>query len=89
VRSVWTSVYPSSTLATTYSCSLCHTSAPSFNSYGLAMANAGATTAGIRSIEPQDSDGDGFTNIQEITANTHLGSDFAPAKDTAALRPAG
>ncbi len=50
------------------SCSLCHTSAPSLNPYGAAYKAAGRSPAALAAIEPLDSDGDGFTNLQEIMA---------------------
>ncbi|MBI5684478.1 MAG: choice-of-anchor D domain-containing protein [Verrucomicrobia bacterium] len=64
------------------SCGVCHTSATnpgSRNSYGSAFGNGS-----YASIEPLDSDGDGFTNLAEITARTWpgLASDF-PAGTTA------
>ena len=56
-------------------CAVCHTSAtsaPGFNPYGQALANA---SVNFVAIEGQNSDGDagGFTNLQEITANTQPG----------------
>ncbi len=50
-------------------CSICHTSSiPSLNPYGSAFRNAGRNAAALGAIEGQDSDGDGFTNLQEINA---------------------
>jgi len=51
-------------------CGLCHTATFGFNGYGLAYASSGKDFAGI---EGQDSDGDGFTNIEEILALTFPG----------------
>lgn len=52
-------------------CSLCHPGGDTsqFNPYGLDYANAGSFAA----IESLDSDGDGFTNIDEIRAGTFPG----------------
>ena len=62
------------------SCSLCHTSAPSLNPYGQDYKDNGnpRSIANLVAIESKDSDGDGFTNIQEIMALTFPGasSDF-------------
>jgi hypothetical protein len=52
-------------------CSVCHTSAPSCNSYGNAFKNNAHNYA---TIEPLDSDGDGFINIAEINARTFPGN---------------
>ena len=66
------STYPSSPLSAVASnCSICHTSPPTRNSYGSAYASAGHNFA---AIEGADSDGDGFTNIAEITAGTYPGN---------------
>ncbi len=51
-------------------CGLCHTATFGFNDYGLAYVTSGKDFAGI---EGQDSDGDGFTNIEEIMALTFPG----------------
>ena len=55
------------------SCSLCHTSPPTLNAYGAAYLAAGRNTAAFAAIENTDSDGDGWTNIQEIMALTFPG----------------
>jgi len=52
-------------------CSVCHTTAPACNSYGNAFKNNARNYA---TIEPIDSDGDGFTNIVEINARTFPGN---------------
>lgn len=52
-------------------CTTCHTSPPVLNPYGIAVRGAGLNFA---AIEDLDSDGDGFTNIQEIRALTLPGS---------------
>ncbi len=51
-------------------CGLCHTATFGFNDFGMAYAMSGKNFAGI---EGQDSDGDGFTNIEEILALTFPG----------------
>jgi len=55
------------------SCSLCHTSPPTLNAYGAAYLAGGRNTAAFAAIENLDSDGDGWTNIQEILALTFPG----------------
>ncbi|MCL4560500.1 MAG: DNRLRE domain-containing protein [Chloroflexi bacterium] len=56
------------------SCMLCHTSSvPSLNSYGQAYKSAGRNSSALASIENQDTDNDGFTNLQEIVALTFPG----------------
>ena len=67
----FTSAYPSSATAS-FSCSICHVPAgPSArNPYGAAYASAGHN---FKTIESQDSDGDGATNIVEINAGTNPG----------------
>lgn len=52
-------------------CSVCHTTAPTCNSYGNAFKNNANNYA---TIEPLDSDGDSFTNIVEINARTFPGN---------------
>jgi hypothetical protein len=52
-------------------CTLCHTSAPSLNSYGSAFANNSHSFTAIQNL---DSDGDGFTNLAEINAHTFPGN---------------
>ncbi len=51
-------------------CSVCHTSIPSLNSYGADYRSHGHN---LTAIELLDSDGDGYTNIQEIQAITFPG----------------
>jgi hypothetical protein len=52
------------------SCLTCHTSGSTRNPYGVAWRNNNYNFA---TIEPLDSDGDGFTNIAEIDAGTFPG----------------
>lgn len=52
------------------SCNLCHTVKPALNNFGNAYLTSGYN---FRTIENQDSDGDGFTNIEEINARTFPG----------------
>ena len=54
------------------------------NTYGKAYKSAGRSTAGVIAIEKDDSDGDGYTNKAEITANRYPGN----AEDTPAMVPA-
>lgn len=68
-------------------CGLCHTATFGFNDYGLAYASAGKDFA---AIEGQDSDGDGFTNIEEILALTFPGDAASkPAQPTPTPPPPG
>lgn len=61
--------YPNSRLGTSMDCALCHSGG--FTRYGNAFSNAsGGTSARFQAIESLDSDGDKFTNLQEINANT-------------------
>jgi hypothetical protein len=69
--------YPSNTFNN--SCKICHTSGADLNPYGAALADAGGTGGSIApevfvAVEGLDSDGDGFTNIQEINAGTFPGN---------------
>ena len=56
------------------SCSTCHTSAPNLNAYGSDYANGGRDVAALTAIENLDSDGDGFSNIVEISAGFFPGN---------------
>jgi hypothetical protein len=61
------------------SCNVCHKSVPSTNPYGTDLVKKGATANNIPAatfvaIEGLDSDGDGFTNIEEINAGTFPGN---------------
>ncbi|MCU0598652.1 MAG: hypothetical protein MUE70_05250 [Desulfobacterales bacterium] len=44
------------------------------NEYGIAYKNAGRNAAAVTSIDGADSDGDGYTNIEEIEAETFPGN---------------
>ena len=63
------------------------TFAATLNAYGLAYLNNGRTLAAVTAIESQDSDGDGYSNIDEINDNRYPGDaaskpgqDLAPTK---------
>ena len=61
------------------SCNICHTTVPTKNPYGTDLNEAGATKNNIPpatfvAVEGLDSDGDGFTNIEEINAGTFPGN---------------
>jgi len=61
------------------SCNVCHTTGSTRNPYGRALANNGGTANNIPpatfvAVEGLDSDGDDFTNIQEINAGTFPGN---------------
>jgi hypothetical protein len=70
------SQYPGNSFAG--SCNICHAGVPATNPYGAALKGAGGTGSTISSaqftaVEGVDSDGDTFTNLQEITAGTFPG----------------
>ena len=74
-------------------CSICHTVAPAHNAYGkdvLKQMQADGTDTltdqVLIEIESKDSDGDGFTNIQEIKAGTLPGD---PKSHPAKRKPKG
>ena len=81
--SLYTLTYASSSYMTSFNsrygsagtaigaCSVCHTTAPACNSYGNAFKSNAHNYA---TIEPLDSDGDGFTNIVEINAKAFPGN---------------
>ena len=81
--------YPVISSSSLNSCDLCHTaSIPSLNPYGAAYKNKGRNTAAFGLIENLDSDGDGFTNIQELNALTFPGNPASkPAAPTATNTP--
>lgn len=66
--------YPSSTLGSSLSCNLCHPGSTytSYNQYGTAYHNVtGTNDSRLAQIEGLDSDGDSFSNLAEINANTN------------------
>lgn len=77
--------YPNIVGTNLQACDLCHTaSIPSLNPYGAAYKANGRSSAAFGLIEGLDSDGDGFTNIQEINALTFPGN---PSSKPAAPTP--
>jgi len=80
-----TSKYPNLTSSALNTCDLCHTaSIPNLNPFGAAYKANGRSPAAFGLIENIDSDGDGFTNIQEINALTFPGNPASkPAAPTA------
>ena len=82
--------YPILSGSSLQTCDLCHTaSVPNLNSFGAAYKAAGRNNAAFGAIENLDSDGDGFTNIQEINALTFPGNSAShPAVPTATKVPA-
>lgn len=71
----WKNTYPdvcATLTAAANDCSLCHGGGFSLNAYGNDLNNAGLNFA---SIEGDDSDGDGRTNLQEITQDCTLPGD--------------
>ena len=70
--------YPNSQLPGKMGCMLCHEDTDSYNRnpYGMEVEKTLATNGGapnFAAIEALDSDGDSFTNIEEINANTAPG----------------
>ncbi|MDD5370418.1 MAG: hypothetical protein PHQ40_15150 [Anaerolineaceae bacterium] len=56
-------------------CALCHTSqVPALNPYGAAYKSNGRDGTAFGAIENLDSDGDGFSNLQEIQALSFPGN---------------
>jgi len=82
--------YPILSSSALNTCDLCHTaSVPNLNPFGAAYKANGRNDAALTSIEGLDSDGDGFTNIQEINALTFPGNPASvPAAPTATNVPA-
>jgi len=73
------------------SCTTCHTTGPAFNPYGQAITDAGGEgadggLAAIQAVEGDDSDGDTFSNIDEIVSLTFPGDNtsFPAAVDNTA-----
>ena len=78
--------YPAALGSRIDSCTLCHTSVPTRNSYGTAWANAGRSFSAA--LAALDSDADTFSNGAEIAALTFPGNNLdkpvAPPADTVA-----
>ena len=70
-KNSFTSAYPNAVNTRLDSCSTCHTSAPSLNSYGTAFNSAGRTFT--TALAAADSDRDGVSNEAEILAGTFPG----------------
>lgn len=69
------SKYPNLNGSSLQTCDLCHTaSIPNLNPFGAAYKANGRNPSAFGLIENLDSDGDGFTNIQEINALTFPGN---------------
>ena len=71
--STFETTYPEATGSRIDACNLCHNSpggGDARNSYGLSYASSGRNFA---AIESTDSDGDGYTNLQEIKSLTFPG----------------
>ncbi len=79
------SKYPNLAASSLNTCDLCHTSSvPNLNPYGAAYKSNGRSPAALGLIENLDSDGDGFTNLQELNALTFPGNPASkPAIPTA------
>ncbi|MFN8411292.1 MAG: hypothetical protein U0Z26_02775 [Anaerolineales bacterium] len=69
------SQYPSIASSILNSCNLCHTAnIPSLNPYGAAYLANGRKPAAFGLIQNLDSDGDGFSNLQELNSLTFPGN---------------
>lgn len=71
-------MYPSARAL--HSCVACHDSVPKLNPYGL---DYGKFARDLKALEPLDSDGDTYTNLVEIQAQTFPGnkdSNSAPTR---------
>lgn len=77
--------YPNLAASSLNTCDLCHTSSiPNLNPFGAAYKANGRSPAALTAIENLDSDGDGFTNIQELNALSFPGNSASvPALPTA------
>ncbi len=85
-KAAFEQAYPAAVGSRIDTCTLCHTSPPTRNSYGAAFENAGFN---FKAIESADSDGDGFTNIQEITALTFPGNAADNPNSASNTQPGG
>jgi hypothetical protein len=85
-KAAFEQAYPAAVGSRIDACTLCHTSPPSRNSYGAAFKSAGYS---FQAIEAADSDGDGFTNIQEITALTFPGNAADNPNSSSDTQPGG
>jgi hypothetical protein len=65
-------------------CTVCHTAVPTRNAYGTAYGN---NAHDFTAIEPLDSDGDGFSNLAEITARTFPGNATSKPSTSDTVKP--
>ncbi len=76
---------------TSYSCSVCHTTTPALNSYGtdFASTTVPSHTAHVfdAAFGTRDSDGDGFSNLDEIRAGTFPGNSGSKPATTDTTAP--
>lgn len=84
IMSSWQSYYQPCNDLTSANCNACHQNGFNFNSYGEALrvriADLGMTnTEAFQDAEAVDSDGDGFTNGQEIVVDCTLPWDAGSA----------
>lgn len=80
------STYPTIVGSRIDNCALCHSSVPSLNPFGSAYKSGGRGLAtSLTNIANTDSDGDGYSNLQEINAHTYPGDrlDFPMMTPTA------
>ena len=63
---------------------MCHSAVPTRNAYGTAYGNS---SHDFTAIEPLDSDGDGFSNLAEITARTFPGNASSKPSTSDTVKP--
>jgi hypothetical protein len=64
-----------------------HSAGETLNPFGLAYRDAGRTAEALQSIQDKDSDGDGFSNDEELRAQRYPGSERSmPGQKVATLR---
>ena len=85
-KAAFEAAYPAAVGSRIDACTLCHTSPPTRNSYGAAFKSAGHN---FQAVEAADSDGDGFTNLAEITALTFPGNAADNPNSTSNTQPGG
>ncbi len=85
-KAAFEQAYPAAVGTRIDACTLCHVAPPVRNSYGAALKSANFD---FKAIEAADSDGDGFTNLQEITALTFPGNGADNPNATSNTQPGG
>lgn len=70
---VFQAYYPTSNSWSNFQCVICHSVGDLRNPYGQAFENNGANNGALNAIRAMDSDGDGYTNEDEILAGSNPG----------------